>query len=459
MFVGREDELKELKERFFSNNTEIICVLGRRRIGKSQLIYKSHEEFDGIVISYECSDTGYFDNLRGIEKLIQEKLNNKFLHFDKLEDALDFLYDKSKEQKILFIIDEYPYLRDGKKTDSEIKNAIDKFNKLDKNYPFKFILCGSSVKVMEILDDVNMPLHGRFNKIIHLFPLNYLESSLFYDEVSDEDKIKYYAVLGGVPYFLKQVNKELSFDENIIILFFSSNSLLRNELENQINGEINRIEKASYLLNIIESKTISYSDMLQIYKSSFPNGEIDYPLTKLIELRIIEKIFVEQNNGKKKPYYRIIDNSIAFYYSFINKRFANTILFSSEDYYNKFIKEKLCKEFIPTMFEKISFQFVALMNKANKLNLLDLYQYVINDKATSKSYQFDIVGKTKEGLINFECKFKDNNISRSEVYKESRQAELADRDFIDTIFISKSKVECDKKVYYLNDLFNKKLLN
>ena len=36
MFIGRSEELLELQERYKSERTEIIAVLGRRRIGKSK---------------------------------------------------------------------------------------------------------------------------------------------------------------------------------------------------------------------------------------------------------------------------------------------------------------------------------------------------------------------------------------------------------------------------------------
>lgn len=459
MFVGRVEELKELKECYASKKTEIISVVGRRRVGKSQLIFNSHKDFDGVVVSYECSATSYHENLLAINNLIKSIFKNEYLKFESLYDVLMFLHKESIKQKILFILDEYPYMRNGKSTDSEIKNAIDDFDKLEGSAPFKFILCGSAIDVMNVLDDVNMPLHGRFNKIITVFPLNYLESSLFYNDVSYEDKVKYYSVFGGVPYFLKQINPKLSFDNNIINLFFSNNALLKTELENQINGEINKIEKATYILNILKDKMHSYTDIMQIFKSSYPNGEVDYPLNKLQTMKIVEKIFVEQNNGKRKPYYRIIDSSISFYYSFLVQNFANRLLYNDKDYYEMFIKDKLSHSFIPHMFEKIGYQFVALLNKNNMLpyRLYDLFTYIINDKYTKQNYQFDIVGKTENGLINFECKFQDGAINSKEVYKEGRQAELADANFINTIFISKSRVENCKTVFYLNDMFDLEL--
>ncbi len=461
MFIGRSEELKELKDRYSTDTTEIISVLGRRRVGKSQLIFNSYQDFDGVVISYECSDTSYYDNLIAINKLIQKTFDNEYLNFSSLYDVLMFLQKESSRQKILFVIDEYPYMRNGKATDSEIKNAIDDFDKLNKKNPFKFILCGSAVDVMNILDDAKMPLHGRFNKIIRLFPLNYLYSSLFFEQASYEDKVKYYAVLGGVPYFLKQINPQLSFEDNIINLFFSSNALLKTELENQINGEINKVEKATSILNILKEKILSYTDILQVFKASFPNGEIDYPLNKLLSMRIVEKIFVEQNNGKKKPYYRIVDNAIAFYYSFLIQSFANKLLFTDKEYYEEFIKDKLLHSYVPHMFENIGYQFVALMNRKKALpyRLNDLFSYVINDKITKQNYQFDVVGQSKQGLINFECKFQESSINPNEAYEENRQAELANDNFIETVFISKSEVKGSNKTYYLSDIFNKELLS
>ena len=460
MFVGREQELKELKDRFSNGKMEIIKVLGRRRVGKSQLIHEASKGFDGIVIAFECSDTSFHDNLLALNKRIQECFHQPFLHFESLTDILIFLHQEAARQKVLFIIDEYPYIREGKATDSQIKNAIDAINLLERQNPLKFVVCGSAVDTMEMLDDANMPLHGRFNAVITLHPLDYLHSSLFYEHASYEDKIRYYAVFGGVPYFLKQIDPNRSFDENVISLFFAENGLLRGELEIQIQGEINKVEHASFILNILKNKSKSYSDIQQLFRSAFPVGKIDYALHKLMRMRIVEKYSVSQNNGVAKPYYRIVDHTISFYYAFLLQPVANRLLFSDRDYYEMFIKDRLYHEFIPHMFESIAYQFILLMNRKRYLPfmLLDLFTYSINDRITKSNYQFDIVGKTPDGLVNFECKFQNDTIHSGDVYQEVRQAELAHSGFIQTIFISKSAVEGDHLCYRLEDMFHPKLL-
>ena len=69
------------------------------------------------------------------------------------------------------------------------------------------------------------------------------------------------------------------------------------------------------------------------------------------------------------------------------------------NYFEKFIKNDLYNDFIPTMFERISFEFIGLMNQKKMLpfDLVDLFTYIVNDKKSKQSYQFDVVGKICTG--------------------------------------------------------------
>ena len=460
MFSGRKEELKTLKNKYSNNKLEVISILGKRRIGKSQLIAESLRGFDGVIVPFECYKASERANLDLITERIRDIFKNPYLSFKSLFDIVLFLNSEAANKTIVFVLDEYPYMRDGEKTDSELKNAIDEIKTKGISNSLKIIVCGSQIDIMEMLDDANKPLHGRFTERIVLKQLNYLESSLFYPKASLEDKVNYYCVFGGVPYYLEQIDDSLSFDENIINLFFSSHPLIKIEIESQINNEIAKIEKAQFVLDIIKTRTIPYNDILQVFNNSYPNSNMDYALKRLIEIDAIEKIFITQDNGKNKPYYQIKDNALKFYYAFLNYQQASTLLFNSKEYYELFIEDGLKHQYIPFMFEKVAFDFISLMNKANLLpfRLINLFPYIINDKVGKSNFQFDVVGETKDGLINFECKYVDKPINKSTVYMEQRQAELADSAFIKTIFISKSKVDCDD-AYYLTDMFSAKLLN
>ena len=460
MFIGRQGELRELRSRYATERPETILVSGKRRIGKSQLIVESMRDFDGLVISYECFKSTYRQNVQRMEEEIKKVFGNAYLHFDTLYDLILFLHENAASRKILFVLDEYPYMREGDATDSEIKNALDRIEGFDKKNPLKIIICGSSVDVMDVLDEQNKPLYGRFTSKIQLGPLDYYDSAMFYPHASNEDKVNYYCVLGGVPYFLKQIDDRLSFDENIVRLFFSATPFLRTELESQINHEIGKIENGPFILGIIRNRTISYTDILQTYNASRPDKSVDYALKCLKEIGAIEKRTIRQDNGKTKLYYAIRDTAITFFYTFLNISLGNPLLYDDREYYEVFIKEGLMHDFIPHMFERVGFEFLARMNRRGLLpvRLLDLYPYVINDRIGKQSYQFDIVGETRNGLINYECKYQDVPISPSSVRLENRQAALVKDHFIRTVFISKSKVLDDKvESYGLDDLFDERL--
>ena len=49
MFVGRENELKIINRVFSSNRQESVLIYGRRRIGKTELIKKAIEDFEGSI--------------------------------------------------------------------------------------------------------------------------------------------------------------------------------------------------------------------------------------------------------------------------------------------------------------------------------------------------------------------------------------------------------------------------
>lgn len=462
MFVGRKQELIELERLYGTEKPEFILLSGKRRIGKSQLIVASHKDFDGIVISYECFVSTYSANLEMLEAEIEKVLGDRFSHFQSLYEVILYLHAAAKERKVLFVLDEYPYMREGDSTDGEIKNAIDAINKMDAQNPFKMIICGSAIDVMNMMDESNKPLHGRFTSKMAIGPLNYLESSLFYPDASLEDKVNYYSVLGGVPYYLKQIDGSRSFNENMIRLFFSSSPLLKTELQSQVSKEISKIEKAPFVLSIIKDRMSSYTDILQTFNQNYPEKSIDYVLDKLILINAIEKIYVRQNNGKSRPYYRIKDISLVFYYSFLNYLPGNPLLFTPEDYYATFVEGRLREKHIPSMFERVGFEFIALMNRKAMLGdrLLDLYPYVVNDRVSKRNYQFDVVGETEDGLINYECKYRKSPIEGSKVNVEERQAILSKENFKKTVFISRSEVlPEDVERYYLKDMFDSALLS
>lgn len=63
MFQGRKKELSDLHEDFSSEKKSAILIYGKRRVGKSFLIKKALEDFDGITVNFLCIKSTLKGNL------------------------------------------------------------------------------------------------------------------------------------------------------------------------------------------------------------------------------------------------------------------------------------------------------------------------------------------------------------------------------------------------------------
>jgi AAA+ ATPase superfamily predicted ATPase len=122
MFIGREKELKALSAELSTwKKKTAVLIYGKRRVGKSTLIREAAKTFDGLVINHLCVASSYEGNLELLYKSVSEGLGIPNIHFDSLLAMMNFL--KTLDKRILFIIDEYPYLKQSKK-----KNEVTVYN-------------------------------------------------------------------------------------------------------------------------------------------------------------------------------------------------------------------------------------------------------------------------------------------------------------------------------------------
>ena len=115
-----------------------------------------------------------------------------------LIELFELLFKYSLEHEITLVLDEYSYLNESDYINSCLQSLIDKY-KFDAH--LKLILSGSYVDITKNLINSKNPLHGRFKYILKIDQFGYYDSSFFYEKLSNEEKVDYYSVFGGTPYF------------------------------------------------------------------------------------------------------------------------------------------------------------------------------------------------------------------------------------------------------------------
>jgi len=213
VFVGREHELASLEAQYNSKRFELAIVYGRRRVGKTYLLHHFLASHDGAYMV--GLESGASNNLEVLSQAVYRatgmietgKLQSTLPNFPTITAALTHLFEYSLDHRCIFIIDEYPYLAESiSSVSSELQALIDAYKNRSQ---LMLILCGSSMSFMEnqVLGEKS-PLFGRRTGQLKVNPLDYYDSAKFYPNVSNEDKVKYYACVGGTPYYLSLIDEK-----------------------------------------------------------------------------------------------------------------------------------------------------------------------------------------------------------------------------------------------------------
>ena len=426
-FFGREKQVKQIIDFFKAENQSFALLFGRRRIGKTELLkhcINTSEIKDIKSVYYECKETSEQNNCGSLSEIISEVLDFPPLAFSGFEEILRFMFKQAAEKEMIFIIDEYPYLRSViKGLDSIIQNIVDAYKDKSKLH---LILCGSYVETMKSLQAKQNPLFGRFDLVIDLKAMDYFESSMFYKDFSNEDKVRLYSVFGGVPYYNRLIDSKKSVKQNIIDLIASSGSRLENEVIMYLKSEITKMTNAYEVFETLARGYVRFADILSQSKVSSSPTLVDV-LDKLMKMDIVKKEApINDESNRKKAGYYISDPITLFYFKYIFRNLSRLNVMDSDVFFDKFIKNDFEEKYVPKFFEEICRQF--LIRKNRKAELEDEFEkigkYYYDDPKNHKNGEFDIVTENCGEYIFYEAKFKDTPLDKSVIYSEIEQVNV-----------------------------------
>ncbi len=435
-FIGREKELSVIRRKLSNDRSECILVYGRRRVGKSELIKEALRPIKATIIHYVCRQADFTQNLECLSQAVAEAFDEP-VQFSKLEKLLEYVYKKARSQKVVFFIDEYPFLRkDSTTIDSEFQIAIDEWQH---EACVKLILCGSYIEVMQRLIDRDAPLYGRFSEIIQLKPFDYYDAARFFPSKTLEEKMLAYCVFGGIPFYLIQVEESLSIAENIQHLLVPEGSLLESEIRLQLKAELSKEENAHHVLEKIAGGMGKYGDIASSFHGG--SGNITHTLNKLSGMGLIEKDSpINASSSKRQSRYVISDNLLDFYYSFLFKETTARSAMSPDIFWNKKIRERLSIDYLPRKFEQVSKEYLLRENRAGRIDppFAAIGRFVYHDRANRQNGEFDVVTEDEIGFTSYECKYRKEPVGNKVVNEEEWQAKQLGLKFYKFGFFSRS---------------------
>lgn len=422
-FIGREAEKKRLKRLFCQLEQGAALVYGRRRVGKSELIKQCMRESGARGIYYECKQTSEANNVEGLSALFSDTLGYPPLAFSSIEGVLKFAFEQARGASLVLVLDEYPYLR---KTVQGLDSILQSL--LDGNKDcsgLKLVLCGSFIDVMKSIVEAQNPLYGRIDVTIDLKPMDYLDSAKFYPSFSNDDKVRLYSVLGGIPYYNCLVNQGLTVKENLQELIVEPGARLENEVPMYLGMEISKIVNANEVFGALAQGYSKYKDLLdQSHVSSGP-AMVDV-LEKLMGMELVQKQApINDLENRRRSSYRILDGLASFYYRYIFRYASQRSFMDAEAFYARYIEADFETRYVPHAFEDVCRQYLIRQNKAGRMpETFDLIgRYAYDDPVNRKNGEFDVVTHDPKGYISYEAKFRSTPITAAMVAEEIAQVQ------------------------------------
>ena len=371
MFIGRKQELQFLEKQYSGTGGKLVVLYGRRRVGKTETL---HEFCKGKPHGFDsCREISDKLQLRSFsEKMLREIIPaaDYIREFADWESALkSVLQLPYGNQKKLLIIDEFPYMCKGNDSIPSILQTL--WDECLKDENVMLVLCGSAMSFIEkeLLAEKN-PLYGRATGIYKMDAMGFYDAAQFFPNYSHRDKIMAYAVLGGIPHYLRQFDPALSLEENIKQNILTKGCVLYSEVEFLLRQEL---RETTLYNSIIEAVALGCTKLNDISVKSLVDdtSKTSVYLKNLIELEIIKREFsvddgIKERANVSRGLYRLTDNFFRFWYAFVFTNISELESGDVDGVFNYSVKPVL-HEFASLVFEDVCREYVRELQKSGKL--------------------------------------------------------------------------------------------
>ncbi|MEM6395648.1 MAG: ATP-binding protein [Bacteroidota bacterium] len=328
--IGREAEIAVLRGLLKTPESEFVALYGRRRVGKTFLINQVYKD----VIKFEVTGLNKGGKNAQLENFMT-RLNAKLLEIGESQMEADswlrvffclqtYFEKLNWSGKAVIFIDELPWLATPK---SGFLTGLENFwnSWASKRADIILVVCGSAASWMiSKIVRSRGGLHNRITKRIRLLPFTLKESEAFL--VSRNVQLDRYSILelymamGGIPHYLKEVERGKSVAQNIDAICFSKDGLLRDEFPNLYEALFYKADRYVNIVKVLAKKPSGLERAELLKKSNLSTGGTTTRILEALE----ESGFIQKRRlpGPKRNgvIFSLVDPYSAFYLKFIEPK-------------------------------------------------------------------------------------------------------------------------------------------
>jgi len=407
--VGRKEEQRILRELAKSGESEFVAVYGRRRIGKTFLVR-------------ETFGNDFFFSYTGVANVDAKQQRIEFTRalrehgwapadgeagepenwFSAFGALRSLIAEASTKERLLIFIDEMPWM-DNKKSDfiPAFENFWNGWAAWQKN--IMLIVCGSAASwITKKIFRNKGGLYNRITRQIALEPFTLAECKEYFTSrgvaMNTQDLIESYMIFGGVPYYLRMIEKKYSLALNVDRICFEEGAPLRHEFDRLMDTLFTSPSKHIRALEALHMKKKGLTREAVASVIDFGNGgNLTRILLELEECGFIRR-YKPFGKGKNGALYHLSDPFTAFHLAFIRNS-------SSGNFWSAYTDNAGHRAWSGYAFEQVCLSHIKNIKEALGISgvLTDVSSWI--SRGAGKGAQIDLVIDRGDRVINL-CEIK-----------------------------------------------------
>lgn len=321
-FIDRHLERRTLDDAWASGRPELIVVHGRRRVGKSELLvrFAAGKPIAYFVAAQQLERDQLVDLGRVVAPMAAGFRRGRppRLALHDWDELLSVVADAAATRRVGLILDEFSYLVDSS---PRLPSLLQRWwDRVGSRLDVELVLAGSQLSMMRRLVSAEGALYGRPTRRLELRAFDYLHAGQFAARWSPEDRIRLYAVAGGVPDYLEEFDDRRPFLDELSRLAFSPDGRLYREAPDLMRSEFTEPKTYESVVRAIAHGATTPGLIADEAGLSGANRVNPY-LEKLIEIGLVLRRTIPGHATEVRPrtsQYVLADPYLRFYYELVD---------------------------------------------------------------------------------------------------------------------------------------------
>ena len=331
MLIGRKKEQEDLEEYCRSSKAELVCVYGRRRVGKTYLVesvFRDHLAFSatGSEDAHMPAQLRVFQGaLRRFGWEGRAMPEDWHAAFDCLRTLLERedVVRTPGGRRVVFL-DEFPWF--ATKRSRFLYAFADFWNGwASKQDDIVVIVCGSATSwIIKNLFENTGSLYNRVTRQMYIAPFQLHEVEEMATSLqlgwSRDAILQCYMVFGGLPYYLDMLDRRKSLAQNIDALCLDERAPLRNEVPRLMEATLGDSPMHRAILRALASTKagMCVRDLAAKLGKGASDGGLNRALDDLEKCGYVRR-YVNRYESYRPGIYQLVDPFLLFSFKFIDK--------------------------------------------------------------------------------------------------------------------------------------------